>query len=328
MKKTLLTLTLCLAMVLTACSTGDEPSETNGTTDAPNQTTTATTQSTPETAPPSEPVTNTGSMEDLTDIEGVISVEKLEFTGEIIDAVAYKVLFESDGLKIQSDFALPADYANPNKNYPVLLYFPEISFLAEDLAARYALNGVIVARIYARGWGESEGMRDLGGSGDLADAQKLLQICDQAPFLKDTKMFAIGASEGSVTALRLFAEDSAHRISGCAVTDIIADPYSFAENGGDAAWALTEALVGKTYEEAPEEYDLRSALKFYEKLDRPILMINYTQNPTFPVEQTDALYDLLKDRNEDCSYYKIDTLSSDFNGEGYQRLLSWVNRHA
>ena len=86
-------------------------------------------------------------------------------------------------------------------------------------------------------------------------------------------------------------------------------------------------MIGKTYEEAPEEYDLRSAVKFSEKLDRPILLLHFLQSPLFSVEQTDALYDLIKDTNKDCTYHKIDALSGDFQGESLQRLLSWMNKY-
>ena len=63
------------------------------------------------------------------------------------------------------------------------------------------------------------------------------------------------------------------------------------------------------------------------KIDRPILMLHFLQTPIVSVEQTDALYDLIKDTNKDCTYHKIDALSGDFQGESLQRLLSWINKY-
>ena len=125
----------------------------------------------------------------------------------------------------------------------------------------------------------------------------------------------------------MFAEDTEKRISGCAVVDVISDLPAFGEFRGEGVQKLFASLIGKTYEEAPEEYDLRSAVKFSKKLDRPILMLHFLQTPIVSVEQTDAFYDLIKDANKECTYHKIDALSGDFQGESLQRLLSWINKY-
>lgn len=154
-----------------------------------------------------------------------------------------------------------------------------------------------------------------------------LEIYDSASFIENAKIFVAGSSEGSVNALRLLAEDTEKRISGCAVVDVIADLPAYGVFRGEGVQKLFVSLIGKTYEEAPDEYDLRSAVKFSEKLDRPILLLHFLQSPIMSVEQTDALYDLIKDTNEDCTYHKIDALSTDFSGESLQRLLSWINKY-
>lgn len=218
-------------------------------------------------------------------------------------------------------------YHLANKNYTVLIYFPQLNITIEELASKYALNGIIVIRPYARGYDASEGVRDLGGENDLLDAKKLLEIFDLASFIKNSKIFVAGSSEGSINALRLFAEDSSKRISGCAVIDVISDLPAFSEFRGEGIKNLFTSLIGKSYEESIEEYDLRSAVKFSQKLDRPILILHYLQSPLISVEQTDALYNLIKDTNLDCSYYKIDELSADFQGESAQRLLSFINKY-
>lgn len=263
------------------------------------------------------------TMEDLTKVNGVVSVAKQTFSSNINGAVAYKVIYESENGKLSADVVLPKNYAD--KNHSVLIYFPETRTDIESLARDFALNEIIVIRPYARGYDESEGVRDLGGQKDLADSKKLLEIFDSATFVENSKIFVAGSSEGSVNALRLLAEDTEKRISGCAVVDIITDVNAFGVARGESIKNLFAYLIGKTYEEAPEEYDLRSAVKFSEKLDRPILMLHYTGNTLTFVEQTDALYELIKDN--DCTYYKIDEAMADFHGTGLKRLLSWLNRY-
>ncbi len=273
--------------------------------------------------PPAETNSIT-AMEKLENVNGVISVTEQTLSDSVKGAVAYKVLYESENGRLAADVVLPKDYTS--KNYPVLIYFPQVGTYLNSLAATYALNDIIVIRPYARGYDESEGVRDLGGNKDLADSLKLLEIFDSASFIENSKIFVAGSSEGSVLALRLFAEDAENRILGCAVIDVITDLYEFGNARGEGAKNLFNAIIGKTYEEAPEEYELRSAVKFSEKLDGPVLLMHHLQNPSFPVEQPDALFELIKD-NPDCSYYKIDALSADFNGESLQRLLSWISKY-
>lgn len=319
MKKYTALVLVVLMLIFTACNNSNNSDNTTNN-HVPKNT------STPQTDihDPSVDNKQINTMEKLAEVEDVISVTKQSFSKQIKGAISYKVLYKSSNGKLSADVVLPSDYTN--KNYTVLIYFPEVGINIDSLALNYANNDIIVIRSYARGFDESEGMRDLGGENDLEDAQKLLSIFNAATFIKNSKIFVAGSSEGSISALRLFAEDTEHRISGCAIVDVVADLRSFELARGENIQNLLSALIGKTYEEAPEEYDLRSAVKFSEKLDRPILMMHYLSNPFFPIEQTNSLYNLLS-HNQDRTYYKIDAKTSDFNGEGLQRLLSWINKY-
>lgn len=306
MKKCIALICTVVLLVLTACHNQTPPVETS--------------------TPPEKGKNSINTMEKLVHVDGVISVTKQSFSTQIKGAVAYKVLYESANGKLAADVILPDDYTKENKQYTVLIYFPEVRTFIETLASYYALNDIIVIRPYARGYDESEGMRDLGGPKDLADAQKLLEIFDSASFIANSKIFVAGSSEGATNALRLFAEDTEKRISGCAVVDVVSDLPAFGAARGEGVQNLFAALIGKTYEEDPEAYDLRSAVKFSEKLDRPILLLHFLENSVF-LDQTDALYNLLKDTNPDCTYHKIDARNADFHGEGLKRLLSWINKY-
>lgn len=313
-----------LILLLTSCNNQSTP-HTQTPTDDPTQSEQPTEGM--ETTPPPEEKNSIDTMEKLSEVDGVISVTKQDFSNSINGAVAYKLLYESENGKLAADVVLPVNYTNENKHYSVLIYFPQVGTYIETLASDFALHNIIVIRPYARGYDESEGVRDLGGQKDLADSKKLLQIFDSASFIENSKIFVAGSSEGSINALRLFAEDKDKLISGCAVVDVVGDLPAYSEFRGEGVRNLFTTLIGKTYEEAPEEYDLRSAVKFSEKLDRPILLLHYLQSPFISAEQTDSLYELLKDTNNDCTYHKIDALSGDFTGEGLQRLLSWINKY-
>lgn len=267
------------------------------------------------------------TVEELAEVEKVVSVTEQSFTEKIPDMVAYKVLYQATAGKLAVDVVLPSDYHEENKGYSVLLYFPEVNMDIDSLATKYGEKGIIVIRPYARGRGESEGIRDLGGEKDLTDAKELLNLFDRLICIQKAKMFVAGASEGSITALRLFAEDEEQRITGCAVVDAITDLPAFCEARGESVKELNASLIGKTYQEAPEEYHSRSAVTFYEKLTRPLLLLHFTQNPYFPIEQTDSLYQLVRKINKDCLCYKIDDLSSDFTKDAAKRLISWMEKY-
>lgn len=291
-----------------------------------------TTQQAPQTTEHIEILTNTqeddiDTMEKLTEVDGVIDIIKQTFSSQIRGAVAYKVLYESVNGKLSADVVLPVDYSDEGREYTVLIYFPQVKTFIETLATNFALNDIIVIRPYERGFGESEGIRDMGGENDLIDANALINIFDKASFIGNSKIFIAGAGTGSINALRLMAEDTSNRISGCAVIDSITDIPLYCEFRGDGVTSLVTALIGYTYDEAPEEYNLRSAVKFTEKLDRPVLLLHYLQSPMFSVEHTDMFYDILSQTNDECTYNKLDEASSDFQGESMKRLLSWINRY-
>lgn len=267
------------------------------------------------------------TVEDFVQIEDVISVDKLTVES-VADVDAFRLMFRSGDEAIAADIVLPSDYADEGVHHPVMLYFPEVGYDIESLAYNYALNGVGVVRMYARGFGDSEGVRDLGGDGDLSAAKTLLRICGSAQFMEGAKIFAVGSSEGSITALRLTASDTENMIAGCAVNDVISDLPAFIKARGEDIEALAVYLIGKTYEEAPEEYEKRSAVTFSDDLcSVPVLIVSYTQSQFVPLEQAEDLYESLKDKNKDCLYYEIDILMSDFSGEGLGRLLSWLNKY-
>lgn len=263
------------------------------------------------------------TMEELVKHEDVVSVKEIILSDDLSFASAYTMIFESDELKIVAEIVLPRDYETKGEIYPVMFYFPTVGAPIESLARAYSARGITVVRMYERGLRGSEGARDFGGE-DIADAQKLIEICDSTEFMKDSKMFVAGASSGSIIAMRLIAEDSARRLSGCAVSDVISDLKAYADFRGEDIQNLFATAIGGAYDEIPEEYEKRSALSFYQKLDRPMLMIHYEQSPFCQAEQTDRLYDQVKRNNAACFYKKFDLLASDFTGEGLTLLVDFI----
>lgn len=319
MKRYIALICVALILLLCACNKEEPPSKTEETLQSTKNTTTAAVTTAPQIQNP------INRMEKMTQLDDVISVTKQAFSTNISGAVAYKIIYGSEHGQLSADVVLPEDYVKEYNRYPVLIYFSDVKTYVDTLAADYAKNDIIVIHPYARGYDESEGMRDFGGAKDLADAQKLLEIFDAASFVENSEVFVAGSAEGSVLALRLLAEDEEKRISGCAVVDVITDIAEYSALRGEAIEKISAALIGKTYEEAPEEYELRSAINFTEKLDRPILLLHFTQSPFMFIEMTDAFYERLSVSNDDVTYHKINDLKSDFHGEAKDMLVAWIN---
>ena len=327
MKKTI-ALLCAILMLLTACDKSPkEVTTTPSETTSQVETTTPTDENEDETEEIPKSNTPINTMERMTEAEGVLSVEKQEFEANIKQVVAYKMVYESEYGKLGADVILPEDYTNPYKHCSVLIYYPDVGLGIEDLALAYALQDVIVVRPYLRGKGESEGMYDFGGDKDIADAKALLKILDCATFVQNSNIYIAGAANFSIHAFRLLAEDSENRISGCAVTNPITNLSSFYEMEEQNVKTYISNLIGKTLEEAPEEYEKRSAVRFADKLiGKPIFILRNLKWPR-PAEQINHFVDLLE--KDDYEYHRLNLYTTDFvavgNDDGRDLLLSWIN---
>ncbi len=278
---------------------------------------------TPDTA------STTGAKNPLPDEQKIESIKKLELLEDVVSAKranvtvdgteSFKLTFISEGLKICAEISVPDDYEE--KSYPLLLYFPGMNTEHRLIATEFAANGISIIRLYARGSGGSEGKKDLGGT-DYKDAVKLIEICKQADFWKDSKIFLAGSSEGSVTAFRI-ATECADLVSGVAAADVISDLTSFAEYRGEAIKQNINGLIGET-DDLAGEYAKRSALMFAEKIKCPVLLISYTENPLFSEKQASALHSAVTAMGGKSEHRRIDTLGTDFRGGASRSLVMWI----
>ena len=148
MKKFLAILSAVLLLILSSCS--NQVSQTNNSTDPDILTDkiesiqekeeTESSYKAKETVLPETEMSTINLMEKLTDIDGVISVTKQSFSNQINGALAYKVLYETQNGKLSADVVLPKDYHLTNKNYTVIIYFPQLNITIEELASKYALK--------------------------------------------------------------------------------------------------------------------------------------------------------------------------------------------
>ena len=304
--KRFLILSLLSAMLLVACNAQQPPVDAIQTTDTEAATTT-------------EPESTLRTVEDMTQIEIVSAVTKLtEYC--TVSELAYRVDFEVDGLKRYIEIALPSDYAQ--KDYPCVLYFPEVGTEADFIVDNFAKKNVIVMRLFQRGSKGNEGVNDFCGK-DFADAQALYTICQACPFLSSYGIFTAGASTGAVFALRLAAEYP-NEINGCVVIDTISDFEALAEFRGEDMRNMLLYMFDCSEQEFSAECAKRSPKSFYKTIKAPVLMFCYTENPLLPASQSEELKALLDAEDRDVELVHLSPYTSDFNGTAFMKLIPWI----
>ena len=304
---------LLASFLLSSCDGTTEPTaETSGMQIIP------TVQPTEETPILPEPVLMQ-TVEEMAELENVISVEKLDDFCSVSE-LAYKVEFESDGLKRYFELVLPADYAE--KDYPTILYFPDVEHEVSFLVDNFAKKDVIVVRLFYRGTNGNEGMKDYCGK-DYIDVENLLSLCLSCDFLSNGGIVTAGAAMASVYALRLTA-DYPDAIIGCAAVDVVFDYESFADFRGDGVRALFLALFECGEDDFSKECAARSPKYFVNSITDPILMFSYEASPIMPKEQSEMLKAMLDENGCETELIYLDPVRSDFNGTAFLKLIPWI----
>ncbi|MHB1154606.1 MAG: prolyl oligopeptidase family serine peptidase [Eubacteriales bacterium] len=264
------------------------------------------------------------SVEKLTELDYVVSVDKVELeygNGEIL---SYKMCFLSDGLKLISYISVPADYAE--KDYPVLLYFPDVTTAYERIEKSFVSKGVIVIATFERGLGGSEGINYLGGS-NIADALLLLQMCKEVDFINRDKIFVAGSAGGSITVLRMLQNDKENLIKAAAITSCMTDLIDNYENETEERKEhLYVASIGGTPEELPDEYYKRSAVNFVDDINSPLLILYYADNEFSRSATAIDFAALMEEKGKVYKLTGFDYMSTDFvTKDSVLELLSWIN---
>lgn len=257
--------------------------------------------------------------EEMIELDNIISIVKNE-KYSTRDALVYNVQFVSDGLKLNAQIALPANYSK--RSYPTVIYLPEVTYDESFLVDNFAKRGMNVIRFSSRGVHGNEGQKDLCGK-DYIDAETALSICKAVDFLSRGGIAVIGAAEGSARALKLAAEHP-EEIVGCAVINVLSDLESLCELRGDGISEYFEKVIGGTADELPDEYRKRSAVYFAEKIKVPVLIFAYQDTPEIPRQQAEILQEAINKSGGECEIYDIDVVYSDFNGKAFFKLIPWV----
>ena len=180
---------------------------------------------------------------------------------------------------------------------------------------------IVIASQY-RGGGGSEGEDRFGGE-DMLDVIRLIDFCEKDfPFADMDDFCVVGASRGGMMTYLTAKQDS--RVKRIIAVGAVSDLFGAYEARDDMKEVLRET-IGYTPEEAPEEYEERSAIFWPEEIKTPVLLIHSTGDKRVSYQQTQALYEKLKN-STDCTLITHDDEVHGFHEEDMQTIRDWLEK--
>ena len=258
----------------------------------------------------------------------VFDIRQVALSDELAQVcTSYKFTYLSDGYKIRAYISIPVSAAETKEPGKCVLYNRggnrDYGKLEDDSTAVIcsACGRIVVASQY-RGGGGSEGKDEFGGD-DLHDVIKLIDLCENSFSFVDMDDFCVaGASRGGMMTYMAARQDE--RIKRIITISAVSDLFESYESREDMKQVMLET-IGKTPEEAREEYEKRSAICWYDEIKIPVLMIHSRQDELVSFSQAEALYEKLKD-STDCTFITHD---DDFHGAHREDLVTireWLDK--
>lgn len=241
----------------------------------------------------------------------------------------YKIMYESDDCEVAGYISAPADYLE--KNYPILIFNRGgqhydgkvspgfLSFLAD-------LGFIAIATQY-RGIDGGTGKDEFGGA-DVQDVISLIDIAEQLPF-GNGKIYMLGASRGGLETYCALKEENLagkDRISAAVVLSGVSDLRIIYNVREEKMKDLLKLYVGGTPEQAPEEYEKRSAVCWPELIDVPLLICHGKTDELASVDQAATMYDVLKEHGKDVELRLYDG-GHIVTVESHEYLVDWLLSH-
>ncbi len=277
---------------------------------------TPTASSTPTAAPPSL----IHSIEELINLEDVLSLEEVSSGVAEYDEEAYTYAFTylSQGNTVEGYIAAPKDYLNQQNPYPILIYNrggnADLGAVQPFVPSYFAipLKAIVFASQYRETF-TGTGKDEFGGD-DVQDVIKLLDFAERCAFADSSKIVMFGGSRGSIMTYEVLRMDD--RVQAAIIAGGVPDLVSVYDyRKGGSMQSMLQDRVGGSPEEVPEEYERRSAIQWADEIHVPLLIFHTADDDRAPIEPVDRFVSLLETLNKDVTYIRFDE-----GGHGYQDL--------
>ncbi|MDR2932423.1 MAG: prolyl oligopeptidase family serine peptidase [Oscillospiraceae bacterium] len=269
------------------------------------------------------------SLDELADIDGVT-----EITGnpafeqqELGHILCYEFLYENDGFEIYAYVTAPDDYME--KTYPVLVYNfggnAAMGKFAPTSPGALADKGYIVLATQYRGVGVVGGRDGYGGE-DINDIIKMIDLSEHFAFAQPGGVYMVGHSRGGSVTYSACRRDD--RIAAAAViagyTDLAAAYY---ERDAVMQNKVLIPYVGGSPEKVPEEYEKRSAVKWADEIDVPLLIMHGADDDRVLVHHATDMAEKLEEYGKDYKLLVYEGEGHSFTFDYRGEVKSWFDAH-
>jgi dipeptidyl aminopeptidase/acylaminoacyl peptidase len=191
------------------------------------------------------------------------------------DLVMERLTYRSGGLDVYAYLYRPA--ASPKDGRMPVVVFNRGSYVRDEFAPevlmstrRLAREGYLIVAPMLRGSGGAQGHDGLG-EGDLDDLFNVMGVIRDIPYADPQRVFLYGESRGGI--MCLLAARDAFPARAMAVYGAITDLGAFLEGNANAR-RLAETIWPDFSLREAEVVESRSAVRWPEKIDIPVLLMN------------------------------------------------------
>lgn len=253
-------------------------------------------------------------------------VEKAGLDLDLDDFSLYRFFYESDGLQIEGYLSIPLPLLEEAGPKPCLIYnhggnrdYGALSG-TEVLGLSNQLDMICIGSNF-RGCGMSEGEDNFGGE-DVKDVIHLIDLCEKCSFFDGGQLNMLGASRGGMMTYEALRRDD--RIHRAVVTGGIADAFMTYEARDDMK-PIFEELVGGTPETMPEEYEKRSAVRWADEIDTPLLLIHAKGDASVSYQEAENLAAELEKYQKEYVFLSYDDdMHGGIHAEDVETVREWL----
>lgn len=296
----------------------------------PSLTETSPTTPTPEqSVEPSPPdkssIESISSLEDLDKLNDILKVSTVNTSAASV--VQYKIRYKSDDCEVVGYIAAPLDYLK--YDYPVLIFNRggnrEFGKLSGAEVANFAAKGYVVLASQYRGNDGGTGKEQFGGD-DINDIIKLIDISECFDFVQSGGVYMTGLSRGGMMTYIACRMDD--RIKAATIGAGVSDAFANYEARDDMKKVYL-ALVGGTPKKMHEEYVKRSAVRWPDEINVPLLIIHGGEKDwRVDTSQSENMAALLEQYGKEHKLIIYENADHSLQGTKWLlEMIAWFNEH-
>ncbi|MHC1693765.1 MAG: alpha/beta hydrolase family protein [Eubacteriales bacterium] len=245
------------------------------------------------------------------------------------DITCYKYTYKSDAETVVGYLSKPTETFD---KLPVLIYnrggnMSYSQLTDETIAALSYLfveKGYVVLASQYRGVDGGTGTEQFGGS-DVNDILNLIEIAKELPYVDANNIFVFGVSRGGMMTYEVCRNNP--DIKAAVIDSGVSDLYQTWNSRDDMRINVLNPLIGGSPEEYPDEYDKRSAVKWADEIDVPLLITHSKKDERVDYVQ---VIDMIKQLDKYDKEYKFISFDDDLHGNIMRvmtDILDWFDKY-